>query len=176
MMKCLAWLTLSIALLLSACASDGTIEVRKDPFVGNLRTFVLSLDGGNWNAITVDEAEGQYTMKVRVARSGAGLNVGHPGDKGEFAVGSQVLTFENTSEVRPSTIEHPPGSFLTFWSPVYKLDRQQASAFGAGPLRGVKLTIGTETYQVEPNTERGPKFQQNMAFLTGSAPANVPPK
>ena len=175
MFKLLTLTTLSIALLLSSCASGGAIEVKNDPFVGQRRSFSLSLDGGNWNAIDVDEAQGKFTVEVRVAQPGASLNIGRPGDKGEFAVGNQILTFENTAEVRPSTIELSANSFLTFWKAVFKLDRQQASGFGTAPLRAVKIMVGAEPFQVEPNAERGAKFQQNMATLTAEA-AGAPAK
>ena len=174
MLRPLPFAALSVIVLLSSCAAhSGAIEVKNDPFVGQRRSFSLSLDGGNWNAIDVDEAQGKYTLEVRVARAGASLIVGHPGDKGEFAVGSQILTFENTAEVKPSTIELNANNFLTFWKAVYKLDREQASGFAAGPLRAVKIMVGTEPFQVEPNAERGATFQQNMATLTAAA---APPK
>jgi hypothetical protein len=162
-------MVVAFALVVGGCvAHDGTIEVKTDPFVGQLRTFSLSLDGGNWNAIDVDEAKGEYTVTVRVAKVGASLNVAHPGDKGEFAVGGQILTFENTAEVRPATID--AGTyFLTFWKLVYKLDKQQAARFAEGPLKAVKVMVGSDPVQVEPNAERAAKFQQNMATLTGAA-------
>ena len=37
------------------------------------------MDGGNWNAIDVTEAKGDYTFEVRLGRTGASQNVGHPG-------------------------------------------------------------------------------------------------
>jgi hypothetical protein len=104
-------MALAIALLLCSCvAHEGAIEIKKDPFLGDTRTFSLSLDCGNWNAIDVTEAKGDYTFEVRVGRSGASLNVGHPGDKGEFAVGAEVLTFENTAEVKPPPSTREPTS------------------------------------------------------------------
>jgi hypothetical protein len=52
-------MALAIALLLCSCvAHEGAIEIKKDPFLGDTRTFSLSLDGGNWNAIDVTEAKG----------------------------------------------------------------------------------------------------------------------
>jgi hypothetical protein len=160
--------------LLSCVAHDGTIEVKKDPFLGDTRTFSLSLDGGNWNAIDVTEAKGEYTFAVRVAHAGASNNVGHPGDKGEFAVGGEILAFENTAEVKPAAID--AGTyFITFWKPIFKLNTQQASRFAGGPLKAVKIMVGSEPIQVELNAERAAKFQQNMAMLTGGA-SGAPPK
>jgi hypothetical protein len=164
-------IALPIALFVGSCvAHEGAIEVKKDPFLGDTRTFSLSLDGGNWNAIDVTEAKGAYTFEVRVGRSGASHNVGHPGDKGEFAVGSEILAFENTAEVSPAIID-AGSSFITFWKLVFKLDQPQASRFAGGPLKAVKVMVGSEPIQVELNAERAAKFQQNMAMLTGASTA-----
>jgi hypothetical protein len=119
------------------------------------------------NAIDVTEAKGDYTFVVRVGRSGASVNVGHPGDKGEFAIGSEILTLENTAEVKPAAID--AGTyFITFWKLVFKVDRQQAFRFARGPLKAVKVMVGSEPIQVELNAKRAAKFQQNMATLAGA--------
>jgi hypothetical protein len=54
------------------------------------------------------------------------------------------------------------------------LDRQQASRFAGGPLKAVKIMVGSEPIQVELNAERAAKFQQNIATLTGAVPGTAP--
>ncbi len=84
-----------------------------------------------------------------------------------------MLAVENTAEVKPAAID--AGTyFITFWKPVFKLDRQQAARFAGGPLKAVKVMVGSEPIQVELNAERAAKFEQNMATLTGAAPGGGP--
>jgi hypothetical protein len=143
----------------------GLVSTVPDPFAGTMRGFNLYLDPGGYTAVGMEEAKGKYKLKVLVILNGSSKSAGAVGDKGEFAVGDKVLTFENQKDAQPVANSSSRGVF-TQWILEYALTGEQATALIQAPLKGVKVNVGGESFQLALNDLQGLQVQNSATCMT----------
>ena len=161
------WVCIVIASV-AGCAANGKITVRKDPFAGEQRGFTLYLDPGHYSAVSLNEASGKIALDVLVVQRGISELRGHPGDKGEFKIGDEIVALESATEVKP--VSNVRGyQVFTQWIVRYMLTAEQAAHFAKGPLVAVKVAISETTLQIALAASHAKKFQANVAEMTAGS-------
>lgn len=168
------WLPLCVTLILGCGAGNGEIRIVNDPFAGPQRGFALYLDPGHFAAVGMSEGQGKFALEVLVVQRGVSDHVGKVGDKGEFKVGDEILTFETAVEARPVS-NATRYEIFTQWRLLFKLTPEQAVRFAKAPFTAVKVHVGDQWFQLPLNQDQAKKFQGNLVIMTQGAVAKAAP-
>ena len=164
-----------LAIATQGCV-DEDVAVVNDPFVGVSRRFVMPLVGGGYQGtqeLAVTEGGGRFALQVTVMDYGDSLEVARAGETSEFLVGTEIVALPVAREARPVASRlygMPNGPILTQWRVPFVLDGAQAARFASGPLRALKVPIGSQVHQVSLPDSKASKFQQNMALMSQPPP------
>ncbi len=162
-------LVCSMIVAAGGCSSNGQIKTTTDPFGAEQRGFSLYLDPGHYSALSLNEASGKIALDVLVVQRGVSDLKGHPGDKGEFKVGDEIVTFASAADVTP--VSNATGyAVFTQWLVRYIITKEEAARFAKAPLVAFKVAVGAQTFQTAVQSAHAKRFQSNVALMTaGSA-------
>ena len=153
------------------CASKGSardpcglVRAAHDPFDGPVRAFVVYLDKGQYTAVSVKSAKDAYTLTLLLVQRGDSISIATPGEKAAFIVGGELLTLELQKEARP-VANVGGGGVFSQWVLEFPITREQLAQFGAGPLTAMKMSIGGQVFQLQPEAPVAVRIQNSARCM-----------
>lgn len=160
------------AIVAAACASNGDIVTRSDPFAGPSKTFIRYLDPGHFTAVGMGVGGGKYNIQVLIAAQGQHGTVGQKGAEGLFKLGSETLSLPAAAEAKPvhsvqssATQYAAHASVATQWIVVFLMTPEQFRKFGEAPLSAVQVTIGEVNPQLVLRADDSAMIMKNAKIM-----------